>query len=182
MRLVRFGGAMSLDGYIAGPNGEYDWILMDPEIDFAALMKQFDTFLIGRKTFEVMVRMGNAAPTPGIQNIVFSRTLNPADYPDLVIESDAVSVVRGLLEQPGKDIAVFGGGELFRSLLAAGLVDRVEMSLIPVLLGGGIPLLPPPAARAQLKLRNQRVYKKTGTIGLEYDVIRQAEHDDGRSR
>jgi dihydrofolate reductase len=61
MRLVRFGGAMSLDGYIAGPNGEHDWVVMDPDIDFAGIMSQFDTFLIGRKTFDVMKGMGNAA-------------------------------------------------------------------------------------------------------------------------
>lgn len=172
MRLVRFGGAMSLDGYIAGPDGEHDWIVMDPDIDFAALMKPFDTFLIGRKTYEAMRQMGNEAPAPGIQNIVFSRTLNPKDYPNVRVESDAVRTVADLRTRAGKDIAVFGGGELFRSLLSAGLVDRVEVSLIPVLLGGGIPLLPPPAGRATLKLRSQRVYAKTGTIGLEYDIVR----------
>jgi len=82
MRLVRYGGAMSLDGYIAGPNGEYDWIVMDPEIDFAGMMRQFDTYLIGRKTFEAMGRMGNDAKSmPGIQNVVFSRTLRQAACP-----------------------------------------------------------------------------------------------------
>lgn len=173
MRLVRYGGAMSLDGYIAGPNGQYDWIVMDPDIDFAGIMSEFDTFLIGRKTFEAMARMGSdAPPTPGIQNIVFSRTLKAADYPHIVLESDAERVVAELRAKPGKDIALFGGGELFRSLLAAGLVDRVEMSLIPVLLGGGIPLLPSPAVRAKLKLRKHRVYEKTGTIGVEYDILR----------
>ena len=173
MRLVRYGGAMSLDGYIAGPNGEYDWIVMDPGIDFAGMMAQFDTFLIGRKTFEAMARMGNdAKSTAGIQHIVFSRTLRPGDYPHVTISSDAERVVTELRTTPGKDIALFGGGELFRSLLAAGLVDRVEVSLIPVLLGGGIPLLPSPAERATLKLRKQRVYEKTGTIGLEYDIVR----------
>jgi dihydrofolate reductase len=173
MRLVRFGGAMSLDGYIAGPNGEYDWIVMDPEIDFAGMMAQFDTFLIGRKTFEAMVRMGSdARSTPGIQNIVFSRTLRPGDFPHITVSADAERMVTELRAKPGKDIAVFGGGELFRSLLAAGLVDRVEVSLIPVLLGGGIPLLPSPAGRATLKLRKQRLYEKTGTIGLEYDIVR----------
>jgi dihydrofolate reductase len=164
---------MSLDGYIAGPNGEYDWIVMDPDFDFAAMTAEFDTFLIGRKTFDAMRRMGSdSKPAPGIQNIVFSRTLNPADYPGLIVSDDAVRFVTELRTKPGKDIALFGGGELFRSLLAAGLVDRVEMALVPVLLGGGIPLLPAPAARATLKLRKQRVYEKTGTVSLEYDIVR----------
>jgi dihydrofolate reductase len=172
MRLVRFGGAMSLDGYIAGPNGEYDWILMDPEIDFAGIMKQFDTFLIGRKTFDAMNRMGTAGKSSkGITNIVFSRTLDPGDFPNVRIESDAERVVKELKAQQGKDIAIFGGGELFRSLLTAGLVDRLEMSVIPVLLGTGIPVFPPPG-RVTLKLRAQRVYKKTGTLGLEYDIVK----------
>ncbi len=173
MRLVRFGGAMSLDGYIAGPNGEYDWILMDPDIDFAAMQAQFDTYLIGRKTFEAMAKMGSAVKSmAGIQNIVLSRTLQASDYPHVTVKSDAAGVVAELRAQPGKDIAIFGGGDLFRSLLAAGLVDRIEVAVIPVLLGGGIPLLPPPAGRATLKLRTQRVYEKTGTIGLEYDIVR----------
>ena len=126
MRLVRFGGAMSLDGYIAGPNGEYDWIVMDPDIDFEGIAKQFDTFLIGRKTFEAMVRMGSDAKSmPGVRNIVLSRTLRPIDYPHVTIDTDAERLVTELRAKPGKDIAIFGGGELFRSLLAVGLVDRV---------------------------------------------------------
>jgi dihydrofolate reductase len=172
MRKVVYGGAMSLDGFIAGPNGEYDWIVMDPDIDFGTLMARFDTFLIGRKTFEAMRRMGDAAPpTPGIRSIVFSRTLRPEDCPQATLSDDAERVVADLREQPGKDIALFGGGELFRSLLAAGLVDEVGVSVIPVLLGGGIPLLPPPAGRARLRLKNYQVYAKTGTVGLEYDIV-----------
>ena len=171
MRQVCFGGAMSLDGYIAGPHGEYDWILMDPDIDFAAMQKRFDTYLIGRKTFEAMQKVGGGGSAKGIRNIVLSRTLDARDHPGVTIERDAERLVADLRTQPGKDIAIFGGGELFRSLLAAALVDRVEVGIIPVLLGGGIPLLPPPASRATLRLRRHRVYETTGTVGLEYDVV-----------
>jgi len=174
MRHVVYGGAMSLDGFIAGPHGEYDWIVMDPDIDFTALMERFDTFLIGRKTFEAMRRMGNAAsPAPGIQNVVFSRTLRPGDCPaGTILSDDAERDVGRLRDKPGKDIALFGGGELFRSLLAAGLVDELHFNIIPVLLGGGIPMLPPPANRGRLELIRHRVYGKTGTVGLEYAVLR----------
>jgi dihydrofolate reductase len=123
-----------------------------------------------------MRRMGSdgsgVQSAPGIRNVVFSRTLKPAGYPHVTISADAGSLIAELRAEPGKDIALFGGGELFRSLLAAGLVDQVAVSVIPVLLGGGIPLLPAPATRVTLRLRKQRVYEKTGTVGLEYDVIR----------
>ena len=171
MRKVVFGGAMSLDGYLAGPRGEYDWIVMDPDIDFAAMMRRFDTFLIGRKTYEAMQRLGDAAPpAPGIRNIVFSRTLRPEDCP-YPVSADAEHTVADLRNQPGKEIALFGGGELFRSLLAAGLVDEVAVSVVPVLLGGGVPLLPSPADRCRLKLKKHRVYEKTGTVALEYAIV-----------
>jgi dihydrofolate reductase len=173
MRKVVYGGAMSLDGYIAGPNGAYDWIVMDPEIDFAAQMRRYDTFLIGRKTFEVMRKMAaSAPPTPGIRNFVFSRTLRPDDCPNATLSGDAEGVVADLRRQPGKDIALFGGGELFRSLLAAGLVDEVSVAVVPVLLGGGIPFLAPPAARATLALKKHRLYATTGIVLLEYDIVR----------
>jgi dihydrofolate reductase len=173
MRKVLYGGAMSLDGYIAGPNGEYDWIVMDPEIDFAALMGRYDTFLIGRRTFEAMQGMVGGPPTPGIRHIVCSRTLRPGDCPPgMTLTADPETTVRALRAERGKDIAVFGGGDLFRSLLAVGLVDEVHVSLVPVLLGGGIPFLPAPAGRARLALKAQRTYKTTGTVGLEYAVVR----------
>jgi dihydrofolate reductase len=160
---------MSLDGFIAGPHGEYDWLIADPAIDIAELFSQFDTLLIGRKTFEVMVKAGRGT-TPGVKTIVFSRTLRPSDYPDVTIVADHIAeTVAGLKEEPGKDIWLFGGGELFRSLLNAALVDTVEVLVEPVLLGGGIPLLPAPAQRASLKLREHKIYK-TGIVSLSYDV------------
>src|SRR5262245_7171363 len=89
MRRVRYAGATSLDGYIAGPAGEADWIIMDPDIDFRALFAQFDTFLIGRRTFEVMTRgKKKAGGTPGMKTFVFSRTLRQRDYPKVTIVAE----------------------------------------------------------------------------------------------
>lgn len=173
MRHVRYGVAMSLDGYIAGPNGESDWIIQDPDIDFGEMFSRFDTLLIGRKTFEVMLKMGGGGGSmPGVQSFVISRTMNQSDHPDVKIARDASALVKDLKAQPGKDIWLFGGGELFRSLLDAGLVDGVDVGIFPVLLGKGIPLLPSPAERARLILKKQRLYEKSGIVGLEYDVER----------
>ena len=118
-----------------------------------------------------MLAQGEAGRTPGTELVVFSRTLKPTDHPGVTIVSrDAGEAVRALKAKPGKEIALFGGGELFRSLLDQGVVDTVEVAVIPVLLGGGIPLLPSPSPRATLKLTSHRLYAKTGTMLLEYDV------------
>jgi dihydrofolate reductase len=171
MRKIIYSVAMSLDGYLAGPNGEVDWILMDPEIDFAALMARFDTILMGRRTFEAAQAMGGAGPTPGITTIVVSRTLRQEDHPGLTILRDNVGdAVSRLRAGTGKDIWLFGGGSLFRCLLDLGLVDAIEVAVIPVLLGGGIPLLPPPSARKTLRLVSSKAFKATGTMWLEYAV------------
>ena len=170
MRRIRYQVAASLDGYIAGPRGEADWIVADPEIDFTALFAQFDTLLIGRRTFEAMAHAGNAN-MPGMKVFVFSQSLRQSDYPQVTIISEkATEAVASIKALPGKDIWLFGGGMLFRSLLDAGLVDTVEVAIIPVLLGEGIQLLPSPAKNTRLKLTGHKTYNKSGIALLEYSV------------
>ena len=163
---------MSLDGYIAGPGGESDWIVIDPDMDFGELSEQFDTYLLGRKTFETSAGQGQGS-TPGTREYVFSRRLRPSDHKNVTIVGENwKEVVQSLREEPGKDIWLFGGGTLFRSLAEAGLVDTVEVAVIPTILGGGVPLVAEPALRIELTLKEHRVYEKTGTVSLVYSVNR----------
>jgi dihydrofolate reductase len=169
-RLVRYQVAVSLDGFIAGPNGEYDWIVMDPAVDFAALYKEFDTVIMGRKTYEVATAQGGSGAMPGMEVVVFSRTLRPVTRKGFrIVNDDPRDVVAALKAKPGRDIWLFGGGELFRSLLTAGLVDTVELGVMPVLLGSGIPLLPP-GATTKLKLTDQKTLPASGIVGLSYAI------------
>ena len=167
MRKIVYSVAMSLDGYLAGPNGEADWIVIDPEIDFAGAMARFDTILMGRRTFEV----AGGGSIPGVTTIVVSQTLRQEDHPSLtIIAEDVGGAVSQLRASPGKDIWLFGGGILFHSLLDLGLVDTIEVGIIPILLGDGIPLLPTRSQRTTLTLVTSKTYEATGTVVLEYSV------------
>ena len=130
MRRVRFSVAMSLDGYIAGPKGEIDWIVIDPDIDFGALMGAFDTVLLGRKIYEATRQQGGGAAKPGVPTYVFSRTLRQADCPGVSVSDNPIETLTTLKATAGKDIWLFGGGSLFSSFLQLGLVDSVEVTII----------------------------------------------------
>lgn len=174
MRRVIYSVATSLDGYIAGPEGEYDWIPDEPDVDWGAFLGRFDTVLMGRGTYEIMEeevgQNGGADPTSGMRTIVFSTTLDPGEHPAVeIVAGNAAGVVADLREEDGKDVWLMGGGILFRSLLEAGVVDAVEAAVVPILLGEGIPFLPVGEGRAELELTDVEAYP-TGIVMLRYDV------------
>jgi dihydrofolate reductase len=171
MRPVRYNVAASLDGCIAGPDGEYDWIPNDPTVDFAALFAKVDTVLLGRRSYEEVLRQPAAPWAPGTRVFVFSRTLRAEDHPAVtIVADDAAAAVAALRAEPGAgEIWLFGGGALFASLLAAGQVDAVEVTVAPVLLGGGVPLLPEGVPRTALRLTHSHVYP-SGMVALHYAV------------
>jgi dihydrofolate reductase len=167
MRRLRYCVATSLDGFIAGPNGEYDWIVSDPSFDFAALWAQFDTLVMGRRTFEVAITRFPNLEAMGKKVVVASTTLK--EYPGATILRDKIpESVAALKSQPGQDVWLMGGGVLFRTLLHAGLVDTVELTLMPVLLGSGVPLMPE-GRRAHLHLDESSALPN-GSIRLHYTV------------
>ena len=170
MRKIRYAVAMSLDGYIAGPNGEADWIVRDPEVNFGELWAQFDTLLMGRRTYDAAIARVGKGAIQGMKTVVVSRTLRPSDHPNVTIISELKrDQMQALRDQSGKDIWLFGGGDLFRVLLEMRQVDTVEVSVMPVLLGNGVALLPPPAQQAKLKLSGQKIYR-SGIVSLVYEV------------
>jgi dihydrofolate reductase len=167
MRRLRYQVAASLDGYIADDRDGFDWIVADPDIDFGELMAQYDTLLMGRRTFEVA---GGLLPAD-VEVVVCSRTLRQEDHPGVRILSEGVAdAVRQMKRLPGRDIWLYGGGDLFRQLLEAGVVDTVEPAIIPVLLGSGVPLLPGGTLQRRLRLSAQRLYEKSGIVLIQYDV------------
>lgn len=179
MRRVRYNVAASLDGYIAGPQGEFDWIPADPAVDFAALFGAVDTVLVGRHSYAAIQQQTAPPWAPATRVYVFSRTLRPEAHSGVtIVAEDAGGVVAALRAEPGTgEIWLFGGGRLFQSLLAAGQVDTVEVTVVPLLLGGGVPLLPAGAPRTTLALTNTKSYP-SGMVSLSYVV----QHPSGLTR
>lgn len=173
MRRLRYSVAATLDGFIADPDGGYDWIIMDESIDFASMFEEFDTFVMGRKTWDV-----SSTADPGSMGdmfggkevIVFSRTLKSARPGVTIVNTPPVDTVRELKQKPGKDIWLFGGGSMFRTLVDADLVDTVEVGVMPVLLSQGVPLITPGARITGMKLDTCETLHKSGIVMLSYTI------------
>jgi len=168
MRKIVAGFAISLDGYIEGPNGEYDWMVMDKDFDFAGHMKRFDTFFIGRKSYEKLLQSGSIS-FPGITCYVFSNSLDTIDKDFILIRGDTRKLVSDIKEQDGKDIAVYGGANLLSSLLDLNLIDELMMTISPIILGQGKPMLDILKQRVHLTLIDTKRFS-SGTVQLIYKV------------
>ncbi len=179
MRTVTYGGAVSLDGFLAGVDGSLDWLHFSKDVQqvMTDYWKDVDTILMGRKTYAVTAgqKSGKAnsgkRKEPAMRTYVFSRTLKSINEPGMeLVAGDAVEFVRDLKRAPGKGICLMGGGELAQSLLAAGLVDQVGLNIHPILLGSGIPTFRDAGHRVRLRLTDSRMLEG-GCILANYKVM-----------
>src|SRR5215469_6005585 len=184
MRTVTYGGAVSLDGFLAGVDGSLDWLHFSKDVQnvMTQYWKDVDTILMGRRTYEVSASSGRDAGTgrkrrerkphkePAMRSYVFSRTLQSIDEPGVeLVRGHAVEFVWDLKRRPGKGICLMGGGELAQSLLEAGLVDRIGLNIHPILLGSGIPTFRNPGHRVKLTLTECRPLEG-GCVLVNYSV------------
>lgn len=185
MRTVTYGGAVSLDGFLAGVDGSIDWLHHSKDVQqvMTDYWKNIDTILWGRKTYDVSIAMKSSSAerpakaksskrkAPVMRSYVFSRTLKTLDDPSVeLVTSEAVEFVRALKRRPGKEICLMGGGEFAQSLLAAGLVDEIRLNIHPILLGSGIPTFSDPGQRVKLTLIDSRQIEG-GCILASYKVV-----------
>lgn len=174
MRTVTYGGAISLDGFLAGPGESIDWLRHSDEA--AKVMREsfagVDAMLLGRKTFEFAQRMGGGPPLKGVTAYVFSRTMErlPEGAEGELVSEDAGDFVRRMKSEPGGRILVMGGGELGSALIEAGVVDDVGFSIHPVILGGGVPAFLPFTHRVELELVEARPLG-AGCVLVRYRVM-----------
>lgn len=174
MRKVTFGGANSLDNFFARKDDAVDWLMWSDEA--TAMMtdywKTIDTIVMGRKTYEVGLKMtkGKGNPYPGIQSYVFSSTLKQNDHPGVqIVADDAAEFLRKLKRRKGKDICMMGGGLLAKSLFEAKLIDEIGFNIHPVLLGSGIPLFHEMSRQINLELLDCKRFKN-GCVTVTYRV------------
>jgi dihydrofolate reductase len=171
MRKVILGVAVSLDGYIEGPDGEYDWCFTDQDYGMSDFFKRIDSLFIGRKSYELTLTMGEAAMPgfPKLTEYVFSTTLKRVKPGAILLKEDIGAAVKRIKNEPGKDIWLFGGASLTTSLLNLGLIDEIGLAVHPLILGGGKPLFSNIQGRIPLTLIDTKRYS-SGLVSLSYSL------------
>jgi dihydrofolate reductase len=171
MRQVILGLAVSLDGYIEGPNGEYDWCFSDQDYGLSTFYKRIDTAFIGRKTYELILDMdeNSGSGFPNLKEYIFSTTLDKVKEGATLIKGDIKTEVEKIRKEKGKDIWLFGGAGLTTSFLNLGLVNELSLAVHPVILGGGKPLFHNIKERINLTLLDTKTYS-TGLVSLSYSL------------
>ena len=172
MRKLILGVASSLDAFIEGPAGEFDWCFTDQDYGMAAFLQRIDAVFMGRKSYELMVKMGKEGEIPGMPPVteyVFSNTLSSVRDGSVLLTGKGVEEARKIKAQPGKDIWLFGGASLTSAMLNAGLVDEIWLAVHPILLGAGKPLFTDLLSRRKLQLLESTAYD-TGLVSLRYSL------------
>ena len=171
MRKVILGLAVSLDGFIEGPNGEYDWCFTDQDYGLSDFFKRIDTAFVGRKTYEMTLAMGDQESDgfPKLKEYIFSTTLDKVKDGATLIKGDLKAEVEKIKKEKRKDIWLFGGAGLTTSLLNLGLVDELSLAVHPILLGGGKPLFSNIKDRINLTLVDTKKFS-TGLVSLTYTL------------
>ena len=175
MRKLILGLAITLDGYIEGPQGEYDWCFTDQDYGLAEFFTRIDAIFIGRKSYEMAQQYANGNDQelvpgmPSVQEYVFSKTLKSVKEGASILSGDSIAEARRIKEEPGKDIWLFGGASLSNSLMEAALVDELWMSVHPILLGNGKRLFREQDYRTRLTLLDSKTYE-SGLISLRYSI------------
>ncbi|GBO51644.1 dihydrofolate reductase [Pseudanabaena sp. lw0831] len=159
--------ASSLDGYLARTSGAVDWLFTDQDYGYTDFFASIDRLLIGRITYEQILTFGEY-PYAGKQGFVFSRTMR-RDHDENVnfVAGDLVSFVKNLKLQNGKDIWLVGGAAIAKTCLENNLVDKLILSIHPIILGEGIVLFQPPLPTLSLKLEHCQTFD-TGLVQLTY--------------
>ena len=170
MRGIVAGFAVSLDGYIEGPNGEYDWMSAntDPNYDYSDSAKRFDTFLIGRKTYD-KIKSFNDPSFKQYSNYVFSKTITEVVDGFKLVNNDIINFIEDLKRKQGKEIALYGGADLLASFLDYELIDEISMTVIPILLGNGKPMVSILKNRVWLTLVETKSFAN-GNVIVTYKV------------
>jgi len=171
MRKIILQLAVSLDGYIEGPNGEFDWCFMDQDYGMSAFFKRVDTTFMGRKTYELALAMEGEIPAgfPKMKEYVFSKTLKKVKEGVILIKGNIKKEVEKIKKEKGRDIWLFGGAELISSLMNLQLVDEIILAVHPVILGGGKALFKEIKERTWLTLTDHKIYP-SGLVFLTYTV------------